>query len=442
MRTLEKWRQENRSISEFVVLKEEGMVGNQLRVLRKRQIAMLTDRGSVLKQEFKAISAKLDAVLKAGPPSIGFVSFDFQSENMMARKLCAVRHMILRKRVFVLNQMFDITRSALDKVQRVLSLLEKVTSKIPLEVAAEFFNPIANDKVQRAEAQVKRLQVLEQALSEKVQGYVLPLWVHSFSQFVECMVVSCSREVVSDLGYVPRQESEVSLSRCFFHNKSSFLHRIDSVIERYGKVDNSVFVEKMLQLCLSLIPQGVNVEKKDESVMVVFMFRVVFDRFYEKHHTAFAWVDTATAKKVATLGSLPSSYFSVPYGVMTTSDTVSMRDLFLGHQEFMRITKPLEEAFFISNPLDVLYEIHQSISMLQKLVLTGESRSLSFDDMFSLLFGTVLASDIPDVMYLEWFVCSFAPSQALSPALDYALASIEALCRHVRALEPEKLSPK
>ncbi|OHT14634.1 hypothetical protein TRFO_14932 [Tritrichomonas foetus] len=63
---------------------------------------------------------------------------------------------------------------------------------------------------------------------------------------------------------------------------------------------------------------------------------------------------------------------------------------------------------------------------------------LSFDDLFSLFFGTLMAADLPDIFSLAAFIDCYAPKACLSPSFEYAQANMEALVLHCVNVEKEE----
>jgi hypothetical protein len=66
--------------------------------------------------------------------------------------------------------------------------------------------------------------------------------------------------------------------------------------------------------------------------------------------------------------------------------------------------------------------------------LEDVNQMLCFDDMFSLLIGTSLASDLPSFNRLVQFIQNYTPKASLSPAFDYAMSNFEALLIHFNNL--------
>lgn len=107
----------------------------------------------------------------------------------------------------------------------------------------------------------------------------------------------------------------------------------------------------------------------------------------------------------------------------------------------------MNEIIYITNPIDSLYWIHRALLGIHKAGLLSElgdrseatsedlNHLLSFDDLFSLLVGVVLASDLPDVQMLFNFIIQFTPRYCLSNSFEYAQAGITALMMHFQEVD-------
>jgi hypothetical protein len=82
-------------------------------------------------------------------------------------------------------------------------------------------------------------------------------------------------------------------------------------------------------------------------------------------------------------------------------------------------------------------EVHKAAMLQNK---TDEL--LSFDELFALLVGIVLASDVPDFFEFAQFIERFTHHKCLSKPLDYAQAAISALVLYFDALDLDEFMQK
>jgi hypothetical protein len=128
--------------------------------------------------------------------------------------------------------------------------------------------------------------------------------------------------------------------------------------------------------------------------------------------------------------------------------------LFQSDEYFRAAGGLLEFAMWMSNPIDALYYVHRGIVGIQKgaiihrhkgeetVAIEAMTEFLCFDDLFALLFGTVLGTGLMhfDIYYIAWFIEKFAPRESLSPAFDYAKATVEGLASHCGSFDIDAFS--
>ena len=436
------WKAQNQDLAEFIHISESTRTLKERVAFRRRQRNFLNEHRANLSQELQSLAIQLSKMADEKLPISVFINYDFPHENLTARKLCAVRQMIQERMAFSRTELYATTRASIDRLGRVIRLLETIPTEVELEMAPKLLSPTPSVKMIQAESEIQRLRAYEKHLSQEIERYVIPMWHTDFPQFIDEILCLSFRGFMPDLGYIPPQEAEVSLSRCFFARGSRYAAVIDNCLAEYGHIEQAEFVKRMLALCYSLMPKNIHVNPVHAPLLLLFIYRTVFNRFYETHEHVFVWKDTGSCEKVAKLAQLASTNFSIPLGMVESpSDDVTISELFTKDHRYDKAIEMLESAFFVTTPLDVLFKLHQGIISIQNAALNfvgkGESvhEVMSFDDLFSLLFGVFLGSQVPDLPYLEWFVVSLAPIQSLSPPLDYALANLEALCKHLKAVE-------
>jgi hypothetical protein len=130
--------------------------------------------------------------------------------------------------------------------------------------------------------------------------------------------------------------------------------------------------------------------------------------------------------------------------VAVPDDDRSISAVFAGDRFLRAAGQLLQTSLWAANPLDMTFAVHKAIVAIQKGAFINQlkedgvpvSEFLCFDDLFVLLFGTLLGTtDIPDVAYIAWLIGRFAPKDALSASFDYAKATIEGLAAHCAAFD-------
>lgn len=150
--------------------------------------------------------------------------------------------------------------------------------------------------------------------------------------------------------------------------------------------------------------------------------------------------------------------------VVTIDDPIPIHDLLYYDEKFRKASDSFDCAVFVANPIDCLYEINNALLLVHQaaianriqneikekqkkgeLITQAESaqfnyrpndpkRLLSFDELFSLFFGTLMASNVIDIFELIGFIDSYAPKNCLSPSFEYAQASLQALVLHCTSM--------
>lgn len=126
-----------------------------------------------------------------------------------------------------------------------------------------------------------------------------------------------------------------------------------------------------------------------------------------------------------------------------------IREFFRSDFYFLPAIEFLELSIFCTNPIDSLYYIHKCLISVQKAAIIHSinkrknrqaspselNQVICFDDLFGLTLGVFLASDVPDIFALNWFVQNYSPHNELSPPLEYAKANLEGLTQHIATVE-------
>jgi hypothetical protein len=282
-------------------------------------------------------------------------------------------------------------------------------------------------------------------LSGEVARLKRPLWAVDFRAFLQLLVQEAEARQVPDLSYFTPLEGEVSLSRCLFRIGSPRRGSLDAAVARFPDVSPDAFSDLLLRECYAMVPDQPRVTPSEESLMLLLFYRCLFHRTYERFPAAFAPAVAGPRANVAAIAALPARWFAYPRAMVGVPDAGrSIGEVFRGDRFLHAAGQFLETGLWVANPLDMTFAVHKAIVAIQKgafinrLKDSGElaNELLCFDDLFVLLFGTLLgADDIPDVEYVAWFVGRFAPKDALSAAFDYAKVTIEGLAAHCAAFD-------
>lgn len=275
------------------------------------------------------------------------------------------------------------------------------------------------------------------------------LWKTDFKGYIVNLVNELLKNVDTELSYCYPSPKEDSLSRCFFNKNSPFLSRIDATVRNLTE-NNDEYSLRILDLCYNLMPKE-NFTFEQQSVIILIFFRAIFNRGYEICSSYFAPKINNDIYKIEELKKLPLKLFTLPYNLIRKDNhDLSIGEFFRKDPQFNASSYYLSLSIFCSNPIDALFHIHKSLTLINKGALINKlenriatvkdiSQILCFDDLFSLFFGTLMASDLPDVFFVSWFINKFAPTNCLSPSFEYSQANIEALVLHCKNINLEDL---
>jgi hypothetical protein len=273
----------------------------------------------------------------------------------------------------------------------------------------------------------------------------------SFSKFLDKAIINELPNLNSELSYIPPCPVEVALSRAVFRGAFSHIdEEIDQLIQHVAQ--RSGFCDHVIEFALSKIRNCESRSSQEQSVGLMILFRIVYDRLYEKKWRTVMPPDDSITDTIIQASRLPVKVFHFPYDApFTMFRDMEVREYFL--TQFSRDNPDmfLSELMFLTNPLDCLFCVHRSITSINCALVTthiGSRREvtaqdlrqvMNFDDMFSLLIGILLASDVPEFVTIAEYVGRFGPQQALSCSFLYARASLSALVSHFRSLNVEAL---
>jgi hypothetical protein len=288
------------------------------------------------------------------------------------------------------------------------------------------------------------LQRLAKRMKAAIRRFPRVLWWKSFHEFFAGMIDDPPMDPA--VCYFPVIHQEHSLSRYFFKDDPSKCARIDAFLLTVGDVPPEQFVNNLIELICTLIPNCADLAPQKQSAALLIFYRCLFNRCYEIRPSFFRprkeGLDLLL--KVREIGKLPadSPAFCLPWNLLPDVDhNLRIRDLFAGSR-FSKAAAILCASMFECSTLDQLFQLNNALTEIRLTAVSygqmGGLRSeiLSFDELFALLFGVLTAADSADVLYLKWMIGNFAPKQWLSPSLEYALAALDALVLHLLQFEP------
>lgn len=383
--------------------------------------------------------------------NVEFDSYDSINDILLLRKYSFLLRKKQKITIQLLTEKFEVLIDYQQKAQEMIKLFSGniIPDNTIFSIEQSFFQVQIDEVGVREKKKLSYLAAAVERMKNAVNNLKEPLWKTDFNGFVVGLVKELSEIMDPELSYCYPSPKEESLARCFFNKNSPFLSKIDGTVRTVTE-NKDDFSLKILDLCYRLMSKE-NFTLEQQSIVILIFFRAIFNRCYEICSSYFAPKPNDDLYKIEELKKLPHEIFTLPQNLVRNEDSnLSICEFFKKDPQFNSSSCYLSQSFFCSNPIDALFQIHKSLSLIHKGALINRigneiatikdlSQILCFDDLFSLFFGTLMASDLPDVFYVSWFVNKFAPPNCLSPSFEYSQANIEALVLHCKNIDLNSL---
>lgn len=247
---------------------------------------------------------------------------------------------------------------------------------------------------------------------------------------------------------MPHMEFEESLYQCL---PELYSKNLDDLIKE--KSENRP--DALFKFCQDIIPHKRRLNQLEKSISLLMLFRVVFEivstRIKNDNDIIFddkfiinqkSDTELAQIEKVIQISKFPIRCFSLPECITVEDPNMNVRDFFKSHELLKTAADEISQTLFASNPIDTLYNFHKSLNVIDEVYRKDDDDKIHttcFDDMFSLFFGSFLASDATDVFYLSKIMNLYLAKFVLCPPFEYALTTVEALVIHINTLDISKL---
>ena len=409
-----------------------------------RQIDEILQQINKYEQISEEYSKQLDSMFLDNKTNNLMICFSNNSQNIKVR---IVKYLIQLKQEIeneICTAKYVQIQNKISDLRSLLSFLSGgfVPENQIMKVLPSFYElkPIENNDILQ-----KRITILDykiQLMQNEIKSFTIPLWVTNFKSYFLNVIKEVQPHIDKELSYFRPHEIEVELSRAVFSTDNKYRHFFDSIVDEIATISKSRFIQDLITLSYELMPKDELSSSMLQSIALLLFYRLGMNRAYELYSHLFTPQPEQLAKKLEILGNMPAKNFPLPIKLMQHIDTEKpIREIFQNDKNFMSAAMFLTNAEFESNPIDSLYDIHKCLICIHKAALINRlgdtlasfddvNEMLCFDDLFSLLFGVCLASDLPSITRLVNFIDDFAPKQCLSPSFEYALSNLEALLMH------------
>ena len=399
-----------------------------------------TEKFEVISQK---LSKNLDSLFFEKLPDIDALFYQSNAQNM---KLRIIRFLKIKKHEIFVEGATSKYVQIQNKISELQSLISFITGGyIPntqiINVFPSIYEAEPNKDNIIRNRQLIMIEAKIDALEKEVAAFKKPLWETDFEGFFMNAINEAHMRMDRELSYFSPFWMEDELSRAIFCRKTRYGERIDEVA---AKACNNVqaYVKELVTLCYSLMPRKMTISNEKQSVALLILYRIGFNRTYELYPSLFAPKEDPLASKLSKLMEKPAKFFPLPLGLMQKIDKEKpIRTVFTEDKNFFAASQFLTNAEFDTNPIDALYNVHKCLIGIHKAAIInrlGETAAsfedmnqmLCFDDLFSLFIGTSLASELPSFNRLISFITDYSPKACLSPSFEYALSNFEALLIH------------
>jgi hypothetical protein len=414
--------------------------------INARAVAMLQKFSTYLGDAIAEIEQSVSLLAGEDALSLGRAEYDDASALLLAREVAFVTHRIQKREIRMLTVQFAVLSELRERAHCVLELFcsEALPPEFGCQVTSTFFDVVYGDVVARDMRALAYLRALLGRLKGRLLQKQVAPWKHFHAWLRQLAQRAQARSLPSE-GYFAPFDGEVSLSRALFHRGSPYLQEIDAFVDRLAAGGGAAFQES----AIALLGVSMDADARFRSAVLLMFFRCVFDRVYERYPHLFAPNFDPRFAKLEQLAAMPANLFMLTKDLFSVDlESVSIAALFRAQQFYHAAAQFYEDAVFAVNPIDALFFLNKVMVGVRKAALIGQmgnapasvvdiNRALPFDDLFALLFGTLLASGPPivDIFHLASLVERFTPRQSLSPSLGFAKANLEALCAHLDGLD-------
>lgn len=390
-------------------------------------------------------------------PQVPTPCYEDKSQIMTLRKYTFIRRKKQKKLIAVASAKYSYFYDLSVRAKNILMLFTSniIPEAIICKIDLQFYKVKFTGHLARSIIKLNYIREAGNRLKTEIESFPVSLWYSNYSKFLYGIVTQSAPHVDPELSYFLPLEEEVSLSRCLFNHNSMFLKKIDPIVRSIKTVNGDEFVQSIIILIYyDLMPDRNTVSIADQSVALLLLFRAIYNRCYEICPTFFAPKPNNDIAKINRLKSIPCMFYPLPKHLMKPNiDEQPIRQVFQADRFFLAASQFLYSTIFQSNPIDMLYYIHKTLIAIHKGALINRmgdqaasvddvTQLLCFDDLFSLFFGALMASDLPDLNYVSWVINEYSPKECLSPSFEYAQANIEALILHCQLIDVENLEKK
>jgi hypothetical protein len=295
--------------------------------------------------------------------------------------------------------------------------------------------------------EVDRLLAFSRFLESRILGFAEPAAIVNFPEFFLRLVREAAEVYDDEICSFQLIEGEVELARFVF--QSPLGEKIDGFIQRSVADGWVQFSAGVPLFCRSLLKDFQFQNETHEFVAVILLFRIIIERIYEKVATFHA--TSLNGETLVRAWDCPIAHVKLPEQLVPECDiSHSSRAVFSAIPKFAGPADELATLHFLINPMDILIGFRRMMVKVHANALREHlgreptekdlQMILGFDELFTLLFGSFIASDVVDIAPMTIIVKLLTPRNELSPVLEYSLVCFEAVMLEIETLSAKQLT--
>lgn len=231
------------------------------------------------------------------------------------------------------------------------------------------------------------------------------------------------------LHYFEISSDQEKFSYWLFSPQNALSSEISAFIGSFNQIPRKRFLSSLLALIQKFKTTFPLTDYVMSSVFIILFYRSVFDiamsmspqYFYPKKPT----VLSSIVPQVKCSDLMPPENLLPRFSHEEPARQVFQRDI-----NYSKAGNHINYSFFHNNPMDALYEIHKALEIMQ-IGISQRSQIeidsvLPFETTFSIFFGSMLTSDIPNLEELVEFILDFGSQNRWPPEFQYAQVTLVA----------------
>jgi hypothetical protein len=234
--------------------------------------------------------------------------------------------------------------------------------------------------------------------------------------------------------HFPVTNDQEDFEALLFSAGCPFGNERDEIVSCFSEPPKARFTHRILEFYMHLNSVWGIHDGAQTSICIILLFRIFFERAYVANPWFFYPGKTVGLQKLAhvvKLGDLDVE----PKFLNGLDMKVTVYTALHDNPLFVECGRFFEAAVFHTNPFDVLHEITQVISRIERHATELRNGGLMpFEVTFGLYVGALLVSGVPNFEELAAFIGDYAPTDGMCPPFEFAAATTAAACRYCQGL--------